>query len=59
MFNDPLFNEEAKLKIVERDREAESHRLYKQLGYNERGITRWVVALIALVIAMVLVMVLL
>ena len=59
MFNDPLFHEEAKLKIVEREQEAESHRLYKQLGYSDRGISRWVFAMIALVIAMVLVMVLL
>ena len=56
MFNHPLFQEEANLKIVEREREAESHRLYSQLGYSKRGISRWVVALIALVIAMVLIM---
>ena len=59
MFNDPLIHEEAKLKIAEREREAESHRLYRQLGYNDRGPARWVFALIALVIAMVLVMALL
>lgn len=59
MFNDPLIHEETKLKIAEREREAESHRLYQQFGYSDRRITRWVFALIALVIALVLVMVLL
>jgi hypothetical protein len=59
MFNDPLINEEAKLKIAEREREAEFLRLSNQLGNNDRGIWRWVIALIALVIAMVLVMTLL
>ena len=59
MFNDPLIHEETKLKIAEREREAESHRMYQQLGYSDRRTTRWVFALIALAIAMVLVMILL
>lgn len=57
MFNDPLIHEETKLKIAER--EAESHLLHQQLGYRDRKAARWVFALIALVIAMVLVMILL
>ncbi len=59
MFNDPLIHEETKLKIAEREREAESHLLHQQLGYSDRKAARWVFALIALVIAMVLVLVLL
>lgn len=59
MFNDPLIHEETKLKIAEREREAESHLLHQQLGYSDRKAARWVFALIALVIAMVLVTVLL
>jgi len=59
MFNDPLIHEETKLKLAEREREAESHRLYQQFGYRDLKAARWVFALIALVIAMVLVLVLL
>ncbi len=59
MFNDPLIHEETKLKIAEREREAESQRLHQQLGYSDRKAARWVFALIALVIVMMLVMVLL
>ena len=59
MFNDPLINEETKLKIAEREREAEFDRMHQQLGYSDRGTLRWIFALIALIIATVLVMVLL
>jgi hypothetical protein len=59
MFNNSLFDEEAKLKIAEREQEAEIHRLHNQLGYSDRHAARWVFALIALVIAMVFVMLLL
>jgi hypothetical protein len=54
MFNNSLFNEEAKLKISEREQEAEAHRLYKQLGYSDRGIARWVFVVMILVIALIL-----
>jgi hypothetical protein len=59
MFNNPLIHEETKLKIAEREQEAESHRLYQQLGYSNRNTARWVFALVALVIAMLLVMIVL
>lgn len=55
MSNEPLFYEEAELKIAEREQEAEMYGLQKRLGYSDRGYARWVFALIALVIAMVLV----
>ena len=58
MFNDPLIHEETKLKIAEREREAASHQLYQQLGYSDRRTARWVFALIALAVTVVLVMVL-
>ena len=54
MFNNSLFNEEAKLKISEREKEAETHRLYNQLGYSDRGTARWVFVVIILVIALIL-----
>lgn len=59
MFNDPLIHEEIKLKIVEREREAESYWLYQQLGYSERKKASWAFTLVALVIAMLLVIILL
>ena len=59
MFNDPFIHEEAKLKIVEREQEAEAHRLYKQLGYSDRGTRRWVLGFIALMAALMLIMILL
>ncbi|HET6595388.1 MAG TPA: hypothetical protein VFG81_07180 [Anaerolineales bacterium] len=59
MFNDPLIHEEIKLKVAEREREAESYRLYQQLGNCSRKTARWAFALVALVIAMLLVMILL
>jgi hypothetical protein len=59
MFNDPLINEEAKLKIAEREQEAESHRLYKQLGYDDHGTARWVFVFMTLAIALVCIMLLL
>ena len=36
MFNNSLFDEEAKLKISEREQEAEAHRRHQQLGVGER-----------------------
>jgi hypothetical protein len=59
MFNNPLINEEAKLKISEREQEAEAHRLHGQLGYSDHGTARWVFGLMILVIALILTMALL
>jgi hypothetical protein len=59
MFNDPLIHEEARLKIAEREQEAEAHRLYKQLGYGDRGARRWLFVFIILVIALIFVTILL
>ena len=54
MFNSPLINEESKLKISEREQEAEAHRLNRQLEYSDHGTARWVFVLIILVIALLL-----
>ena len=59
MFNNSLFTEETKLKIAEREQEAEAHRLYKQLGYSDRGTSRWVFVFIILFIALMFTIVLL
>lgn len=59
MFNNPLINEEAKQKIAEREQEAETYRLHRQLGYSNRRIARWVLVFIILVIAIILTTVLL
>ena len=59
MFNNPLINEEANLKISEREHEAEAHRLYRQLGYSDHGTMRWIFVLAILVIALILTMLLL
>lgn len=49
MFNDHLSTEEARLKIQERDREAETYRYHRQLGYSEYGWARWILIFIMLV----------
>ena len=54
MFNDRLINEEAKLKISEREHEARAQQRCSQLGYRDPGIARWVFVLILLVIALTL-----
>ena len=54
MFNNPLSNEEANLKIRQRDQEAETHRLHKQLGYTDRGAARWIVVFISLALVMLI-----
>ena len=58
MFNDPLFTEEAKLKIIEREEEAEAYGRSRQLGYTDRGIGCWAFVLFVLVIATMLAMIL-
>jgi hypothetical protein len=59
MFNNSLFNEEAKLKIAEREREVEIHRLHTQLGYRERGSLRWIFGFMTLIVALILILALL
>lgn len=49
MFNNHISMEEAKLKIQERDREAESYRFHKQLGFNDYGLARGILMFITLV----------
>jgi len=46
MFNDHLSNEEAKERIKQRMKEAESYSLQKRLGYGDSGTARWIFALI-------------
>ena len=59
MFNNPLIHEETKLKISEREHEAEAYHLNSQLGYRDQGLARWVFVIMVLVIALILTMVLL
>jgi hypothetical protein len=54
MFNHPLVNEEAKLKIEQREREAETYRWHKQLGYSDRRTARWVFLFLMLVATMMI-----
>jgi|RhiMetdeSRZDD1v2_1073273.scaffolds.fasta_scaffold604524_2 hypothetical protein len=59
MFNNPLINEESKLKILEREQEARAYQRSSQLGYSDRASARWAFLLILLVIALILTVVLL
>jgi hypothetical protein len=59
MFNNSLFNEETRLKIAEREREAEIHRWHRQLGYSDRSALRWVLGFATLVAALLLTLILL
>ena len=59
MFNNSLFNEETRLKIAEREREAETHRWHRQLGYSDRSALRWVLGFATLVAALLLTLILL
>ena len=59
MFNHPLIHEEAKLKIQQREREAETYRRHKQLGYSDRRAARWIFLFITLVTTLMITMVLL
>ena len=53
MSNDRLSYEAAKERIAQRMQEAESYSFQKRLGYGETGSTRWVLALIILMILIV------
>ena len=59
MFNNSLFDKEAKLKMAEREREAEMYRWHQQLGYSDRGALRWVFGFITLIAMLVMVLILL
>ncbi|HLE26901.1 MAG TPA: hypothetical protein VI793_02200 [Anaerolineales bacterium] len=48
MFNDYLANAEAKQHIERRVQEAEAYRVHQRIGAADSGITRWAVALLAL-----------
>ena len=59
MFNNPLIDKEAKLKIAEREHEAEIYRLQKQLGYSDRRVMKWIFGLATFITAIILLMALL
>ena len=50
MFNDHLANEEAKERIKQRIKEAESYSLQKRLGYGDSGVTRWIFILMVVIV---------
>jgi hypothetical protein len=50
MFNDHLSNEEAKERIKQRIKEAESYSLQKRLGYGDSGVTRWIFILMVVIV---------
>ena len=59
MFNNSLFHKEARLKMAEREQEAETYRLQNQLGYSDRGAVRWVIGFFTLIAAFILALILL
>lgn len=58
MFNHPLIHEEAKLKIKQREREAETCQRHRQLGYSDRRTARWVFLFLMLVATMMILLLL-
>jgi hypothetical protein len=50
MFNDHLSNEEAKERIRQRMKEAESYSLQKRLGYGDSGVARWIFILMVVIV---------
>ena len=58
MFNSPLFHEEARLKVRQREQEAEMYQWQKQLGYSDRRAARWVIILVMLLPALVILLLL-
>jgi hypothetical protein len=58
MFNHPLIHEEAKLKIQQREREAEACQWQKQLGFGERRSAPWTFVFSALVTIVMLLLLL-
>lgn len=51
MLNDFYSDEEARERIKQNLKEAETDRLLRRLGYNNHGMARWVVVLIILGVA--------
>ncbi len=51
MFNDYLSNEEAKERIKQNIKDAETDRLLRRLGYKDHKLTRWLVVLVILGVA--------
>jgi len=54
MFNNHLFDEEAKVLIKQRMKEAETYSLQKGLGYGDPRAARWIFVLIILTAAVAL-----
>ncbi len=54
MFNDHLSAEEARERIIQRIKEAETYSLQKRLGFGDYRIARWIFALIVLIAVAVL-----
>jgi hypothetical protein len=49
MFNNNFTNEEAKMRIEERMKEAETYSLQKRLGFGDSGVTRLIFVLVILI----------
>ena len=49
MFNNNFTNEEAKIRIEERVKEAETYSLHKRLGFGDSGVTRLIFVLVILI----------
>lgn len=58
MFNN-TFQEEVKLKIAEREHEAETYERHQQLGFSDRRGIKWVLGFLTLTAAILLILVLL
>jgi hypothetical protein len=58
MFNNSLIEKESRLKMAEREREAETYRLQNQLGYSDRGSMRWVFGFTTLIAMLILILIL-
>ena len=58
MFNNSLFNKEARLKMAEREQEAETYRLQNLLGYSERRAMRWAFGFFTLIATLACILIL-
>jgi hypothetical protein len=58
MFNNSLFNKEARLKMAEREQEAETYRLQNQLGFSDRRAMRWVFGFFTLIATLACILIL-
>jgi hypothetical protein len=59
MFNNSLIDKETKLKMAEREREAEMYRWHQQLGYSDRKSLRWIFGFITMIAIFAIVLILL